>query len=122
VTGPNGIARRVRGLIDTGADSSSFPAWYSEEFGYHAELLRMGTYSGASGPGRSLTGTAPCRARVPGVSSEDTVELSITPSFLSDLPTVIWGRLDFMMRYDLTIFESQKRFMIAPAPTESTAH
>jgi hypothetical protein len=105
----------VRGLIDTGADSSSFPAWYSEEFGYDASLLREGTFNGAGGPGRSLTGATSCRAHVAGISPEDAVEVLITPSFLSELPTVIWGRLDFMVKYEVTILESQKRFVIAPA-------
>jgi hypothetical protein len=115
VTGPNGVVHRVRGLIDTGADFSLFPSWYAQRLGFDKTLLREGAFGGASGPGHSRIGDRPCLAHVVDIFSHDAVELLINASFVSDLSTALWGRLDFMVSYDLTIMESQKRFVVSPA-------
>jgi len=51
------------------------------------------------------------------VSEIPDVPVSFEPVFVQGGKTVLWGRQDFMMKFDGGIMESTQRFSITPVPS-----
>lgn len=109
VTGINGRSGVVAGIVDTGADSSSFPFEYAQLMGYSTATLVPETFGQAGGTGNGYLATQPCTAVVPEIPG---TVVSMTPSFIPGSGMVLWGRTDFMMAFDVTISESSQQFTI----------
>ena len=109
VTGPNGITRRIIGIVDSGADRSCFPKGFITEFGYDPTGLTAQVMTQAGGTTTSYVATANCSAVV--VDLENTT-FSLAPTFV-DGSYVLWGRTDFMNTFDITLLQSQNRFTVS---------
>jgi hypothetical protein len=111
VTGANGRSGPVMGLVDSGADTTSFPFGYASLMGYSTTTLTEETFLQAAGTGSAYRALAPSSAHVPEIPD---VEIEMYPQFVRGAQLVLWGRRDFMTRFDVTIQESQKAFIITP--------
>jgi hypothetical protein len=109
VTGINGRSGLVPGIVDTGADTSSFPFDYAQLMGYTTATLVPETFAQAGGSGNGYRATQACSAVVPEVPG---TVVSMMPSFVPGSPMVLWGRTDFMQVFDVAISESSQQFTI----------
>lgn len=109
VTGINGRSGPVLGLVDTGADTTSFPAAYAVLMGYDPTTLTAQTIGQAAGSAQALLATVPSHMKVPEVPD---VIIDTRPLFVPGSPTVLWGRRDFMAAFDIMIMESDQQFTI----------
>lgn len=108
VTGPNGIAKRIFGIVDSGADNSCFPSALIAEFGYDRSDLIEEPMTQAGGTTVCWKAKTACTAVVPDFPS---VPFSITPTFLEG-SFVLWGRNDLMNTFDIQILQSQHKFVM----------
>jgi hypothetical protein len=111
VTGINGQSGAVIGLVDSGADTTSFPLGYASLMGYSAATLTQQPSVGVAGATNSYLATVPCSMFVVGLPA---VVIPITPTFVPGSQLVLWGRQDFMARFDVTVMEKQQQFSITP--------
>ncbi len=111
VTGVNGRDGRILGIVDSGADTSSFPFGYASLMGYTPQTLVPETFGQAGGTGTAFRAQQPCTAYVPEIPQ---VVVSMTPSFIPGAQMVLWGRKDFMTYFDVAFQETQQRFTITP--------
>ena len=109
VTGINGRSGMVPGIVDSGADTSSFPFDYAQLMGYGTTTLVTETFEQAGGSGN---GYRALRARTAVVPEIPGTVVSMTPSFIPGSGVVLWGRTDFMMAFDVTVSESNQQFTI----------
>jgi hypothetical protein len=109
VTGINGRSGPVPGIVDSGADTTSFPIEYAQLMGYTPATLETETFSQAAGTASGYRATLPCTAVVPEVPG---TVVSMTPSFVPGAQMVLWGRTDFMRVFDVHISESNQHFTI----------
>jgi hypothetical protein len=111
VQGADGRGRTVTGIVDSGADSTSFPFDYAALFGYDATSLREEAFIHAGGAGIAYMALHPCKAHVPEIPD---VVFDIYPQFIRGAQMVLWGRRDFMRTFDVTIQEADQRFIVVP--------
>jgi hypothetical protein len=111
VTGINGRSGAVVGLVDSGADTTSFPFGYASLMGYSLATLRQQSSVGVAGATASYVAQAPCSMLVPEIPA---VVVQIYPAFVPGSQLVLWGRQDFMARFDVAMMEKQQRFSITP--------
>lgn len=101
----------VLGLVDSGADASTFPFGYATLLGYSSATLTRSTSSTAGGNTTTFVAKAPSTAEVlevPGVT------VQMHPVFAQAIEVVVWGRIDFMTYFDVNFMETQQRFSITP--------
>jgi hypothetical protein len=79
VTGINGKSGPVLGIVDSGADTSSFPYEYATLLGYTAATLKDEDFIQAGGGGKASRATVPSTALVQGIQGPT---ISMTPSFI----------------------------------------
>jgi hypothetical protein len=113
VTGINGSTGPVWGLVDSGADRTSMPFGFAALMGYGTTDLTFQQGTGAGGAINTYTSNGHSSAVVPEIPLHT---VRFEPVFIQGGQTVLWGRHDFMMRFDVGIFESQQRFTITPVP------
>lgn len=111
----DGQYRRLTGLIDTGADFSTFPDSYAAELGVDLGALEAKDIDGVCGTCESRRSDEGFTARVAGLPDEETVDLTVACQFLEKLPVIIWGRHDVLVHYDVQFCESQQLFKIGLA-------
>lgn len=100
------------GIVDSGADSTSLPFGYALLMGYTDDTLTPEEFGQASGTnGIGFKATVPCTAVVPEIPD---VTIEMLPLFVQGSQYPLWGRLDFMAKFDLTIQENQQQFSITP--------
>lgn len=109
VTGINGSKGAVMGIVDSGADTTCLPFGYASLMGYDSTLLVEESFTQASGSGVAYRATKPCVARVPEIPD---VEIEIFPQFIQGADMVLWGRMDFMKVFEVTIREAMQTFVI----------
>ena len=112
VTGLNGTSMRIYGIVDSGADQTSLPFEYASIFGYDETTLSQRQFRQVEGTGTSYVATTPCTAvvmEIPGTT------VSLSPQFIKGSQIVLWGRLDFMRSFHVTVRESEQIFVIEPA-------
>jgi hypothetical protein len=106
VTGPNGW-RPIRGLIDTGADTSILPVEYASILGYSSDALEPKTIRQVGGTTvDALRAALPCAAHIAGDPSRP---FEIRPLFVRGAALVLWGRTDFMKAWDVCLHERESR-------------
>jgi hypothetical protein len=111
VTGINGSMGPVWGIVDSGADRTSMPFGFATLMGYGTADLTSQQGTGAGGAINTYASHAPSSAVVPEIPSHT---VNFEPVFIEGGQMVLWGRQDFMMRFDVGIFESEQRFTITP--------
>jgi hypothetical protein len=99
---------RVRGLIDTGADSTALPLGYAALFGLSVPDLERGESQQVQGSIVTWHTQAPIRATLPGVG----LTFELRPIFVEGALNVLWGRLDFLTGWDLILSDAETRFAI----------
>lgn len=57
-----------------------------------------------------------CTAYVPEIPE---IVITFNPLFIQGARTILWGRRDVMMQYDVAIMESRRFFSITPVATPS---
>jgi hypothetical protein len=117
ITGPNEEPQVLKGIVDSGADSSSFPHAWASVLGYSGKTLKSEHYMQASGPGVAHRAIEPCIASVIEVPGMD---FKMYPQFIQGAEYVLWGRQDFFARFDVTFLESQEMFEITPYAQENS--
>jgi hypothetical protein len=113
VTGINGRSGRLWGLVDSGADRTSMPFGFATLMGYGPQDLTVQQGLGAGGTFTCYVAHALSTAIVPEIPGP---VVSFAPMFVQGSKTVLWGRTDFMSRFDVTILERSSQFSITPAP------
>ena len=113
VTGINGQSGPVLGIVDSGADTSSFPYEYATLLGYTGATLKDEDFIQAGGVGKAYRATQTSTAVVQGLEGGPSVLM--TPSFIRGGQWVLWGRTDFMRVFNVGFFESQQVFTITAA-------
>lgn len=108
VTGPNGHAEKVFGLIDSGADCSSLPLGFAGLFGYTHEDLVPATVTQVSGEVSVLQAAKPAKAHIAGLPE---LEFELRPWF-AEGNTALWGRADFMMAFGVAFDQPAKQFTL----------
>jgi hypothetical protein len=112
VTGLDGRVQNLYGLVDTGADTSSFPLAFAANLGYDTSTLSAPQTCGhAGGAGVQYTALRPCSAFVPELPDK-TFDLNL--SFIDGGQYYLWGRLDFMAAFDVSISQANQHFSITP--------
>jgi hypothetical protein len=111
VTGPNGRSGPSLGIVDSGADTASFPFGYASLMGYTSATLVPETFGQAGGAAQGYRATVPCTAIVPEVPA---VQIEMHPLFIQGSQWILWGRLDLMTKFDVLIQEAEKRFILTP--------
>lgn len=110
VTGLDGRFQPLVGLVDTGADTTSFPFAFAGLLGYDTTTLSPPRDFGhAGGVGSSYSALVPCTAAVPQVPNR-TFELNL--QFVDGGQFFLWGRSDFMAAFDVTIRQSRLEFSL----------
>lgn len=118
VVGVNLRAGIVPGIVDSGADSSSFPFEYATLMGYSAQMLVPEQFGQVSGTDLAYRGAIPITAWVPEIPE---VQIEIFPLFIPGSQSALWGRQDFMARFDVGFQERLQRFSIHPVQDASGA-
>jgi hypothetical protein len=111
LTGLNGRSGNVLGLVDSGADTTSLPFGYASLMGYSAATLTKEDCGQVVGTATAYRATHACKAIVPEAPG---VEIEMLPLFVAGSEIVLWGRRDFMRRFEVLISESHQRFSITP--------
>lgn len=111
VTGINGRDGNVLGLIDSGADKTCFPLAYASLMGYAPTDLDQVVSTGIGGATVTHVAKQPSTMFVVGLPH---IIIDIWPLFLPGGQMVLWGRSDFMTRYDIGIMEKAQQFSITP--------
>jgi hypothetical protein len=108
LTGPNGAPQRVRGIVDTGADRSSLPAWYAVAFGLDPAHVQ-------AGQGRQVSGstfpvfTWPVKIRAVVVGALG-YEFELDPTYVPGATQPLWGRKDFLALWEFQLDERGSKF------------
>jgi hypothetical protein len=110
-TGPNGESGAIMGIVDSGADTTSLPMGYASLMGYDPSMLVEETFNQVSGTGTAYRATVPCTAVVPEIPD---IEVELFPQFVLGSDLALWGRMDFMKRFEVTIQEFNQNFTITP--------
>ncbi|MGI9183770.1 MAG: hypothetical protein ACR2GZ_02220 [Solirubrobacteraceae bacterium] len=113
VTGINGKTGIVWGLVDSGADRTSMPFGFASLMGYTPADLTLELGTGAGGAITMYVSHKQSTAVVPEIPA---VSVAFEPIFIQGGKTVLWGRHDFMRKFDVGIMESTQRFSITPVP------
>jgi hypothetical protein len=111
VMGVNGKSGPVVGLVDSGADRTSLPIGYASLMGNTPQTLRTQPTMGVSGTTSALLATAPSMMVVPEIPD---LVIEIWPLFVPGSQIALWGRQDFMTRFEVSLMESQKRISLTP--------
>ena len=109
VTGPTGPSRSIRGLLDTGADTSSLPAQYAALLGHNPAQVVVGQGRQISGTFPSWTWPAPLSAYVTG--RPDYV-FELNPTFVPGSLNAVWGRSDFLRLWEFTLDEENQQLRL----------
>jgi hypothetical protein len=109
VAGVDGRSGLIPGLIDSGADRTVLPAGYASLMGYSAQDLTSVRGTQVGGSVTLWNANKPSKAFVPEIPQ---VVFDITPSFVHGCQTALWGRLDLMRQFDITIMERKKQFAL----------
>ena len=110
LTGPNGKSGAVWGLVDSGADCTSLPYGFASLMGYTVADLKAEAGTQAGGSLTYHRSLKPSYALVP--EAPDLV-MEMHPVFVEGAQSALWGRMDFMLHYLVTIMEPQQAFAIA---------
>jgi hypothetical protein len=111
VTGINGQSGAIPGIVDSGADSTSLPFSYAALMGYDDQTLAEEIFGQAEGTGIGYRATRPSVAVVPEIPDKP---FDFFPQFIRNSDTALWGRMDFMMHFEVTIREFSQSFSIRP--------
>jgi hypothetical protein len=111
VTGINGRSGRVWGLVDSGADRTSMPFGFASLMGYGVSDLTLEQGVGAGGAFTTYVAHASSTAVVPEIPAHP---VTFEPLFIQGSRTILWGRHDFMRRFNVQIMETLQRFSITP--------
>jgi hypothetical protein len=109
VTGINGRSGGVMGIVDSGADTTTFPFEYASLMGYSPATLTQETFTQAAGNGVGYRATQQCTAVVPEIPLK---VVQMMPSFIQGAQMVLRGRTDFMRAFEVAFHETQQRFTI----------
>lgn len=111
VTGVNGAAGSIVGLIDSGADRTSLPMGFAGLMGYGAGELTAGTVGVADGSTTSVwNATKPSRAFIVGLPQP---VFDLFPTFVpGNAVTPLWGRADFFQVFGIGFEEALQRFTL----------
>jgi hypothetical protein len=109
VTGINGQGGVVYGIVDSGADTSSFPFGYATLMGYTPATLTPETFRQVGGAGTAYRALAPSTAVVPEIPG---VTVQMHPQFVQGSEMVLWGRMDFMRYFNVAFDEPNQQFTI----------
>ena len=109
VTGINGKAGLIPGLIDSGADSTVLPAGYAPLMGYAPADLDtvQGVQVGGSVTLRNAKRSS--EAYVPEISD---LVFPVKPCFVQGCQIALWGRSDLMQHFDITIMDRNQQFSL----------
>lgn len=110
-TGINGESGSIPGLVDSGADSTSLPFEYAALMGYDESNLVEEEFGQVEGTFTGHRATEPFTAVVPEIPD---VTIEIYPAFIQNSDTVLWGRMDFMKHFQVTVNEPKQQFAIQP--------
>jgi hypothetical protein len=111
VTGINGQSGPIPGIVDSGADSTSLPFAYADLMGYDDSTLVEEIFGQAEGTGIGYKAIKPSIAFVPEIPDSS---FEFFPQFIRNSDTALWGRMDFMMHFEVTIQEFNQVFTILP--------
>ena len=111
LTGLNARSGPVPGIVDSGADSTSLPFGYASLMGYSTETLEARPFTQVGGASAGYTALQPCTGFVPEIAD---VVIEMRPMFIEGAQVALWGRQDFMSRFDVTFRERQQEFIITP--------
>lgn len=111
LTGPNGIAQRVRGVLDTGADSSSLPYGYAVALGLDPTQAIAGYALGAGGT-RFPTFTWPNTIRASVPAAEAIYQFDLVPTYVPGATQALWGRADFFFLWEFELDERAHKFKL----------
>jgi hypothetical protein len=107
LVGSNASPQVATGLIDSGADISQLPIGYASLMGYAAADLEPVTATTAGSPTQVFRAKTSCHGQVIGIPD---VTIELQPAFSSASPSVLWGRMDFMAAFGVTLDEKQQQF------------
>jgi hypothetical protein len=111
VTGINGESGPIPGIVDSGADATSLPYDYAALMGYDDTTLVEEIFGQAEGTGIGYKATKPSTAIVPEIPDK---RFEFFPQFIRNSETALWGRMDFMRHFEVTISEVNQSFTIRP--------
>jgi hypothetical protein len=111
VTGINGESGIISGLIDSGADDTSLPYGYAALMGYDESNLVPEEFGQVAGDFTAQRATVPSYMVVPQIPD---LRIEFYPAFIEDSEIAIWGRLDFMSHFEVTIQEYNQVFTLRP--------
>lgn len=100
------------GLLDSGADTTSFPMGYAHLMGYTAAMLEVQQIGQVAGTVNAFKAMQPCTAVVPEMPH---ISVPIKPLFVPGAQMVLWGRCDFMAAFDVILQEKSQTFTIRQA-------
>lgn len=112
LTGPDGVAQPIIGVVDSGADYTCLPYEMLRLLGYEGRsMLRESGISQVSGALDALQSTVPIGACVAGLPEK---RFELFPVFVQGARNVLWGRADFFKAFESVGFlESEERFELA---------
>ncbi len=109
VFGPGGLVR-AQGIVDSGADRTSFPLPYGALLGYGSDVEEKDGRQAGGGmtyyepkPGKV------CHAQLPG---DPHGPFPIQPIFVVGAQMILWGRLDFFRAWGVAFSETAQQFTI----------
>ena len=113
VTGPNGKAKTIRGIVDSGADISVLPFDYALILGYDLGALTEipNVEGGSNCKIEAYQSPQHCTATVVEIPDHG---FTLEPMFLKDTTKILWGQADFMAKFDVLFMKSQDRFDLYP--------
>lgn len=105
------------GLVDPGADTTSFPLGYASLMGYTPQMLIPQTTMQVAGTTTTFLAQQPSTMYVPEIPD---VVIETTPLFVPGSQLVLWGRCDFMARFDVAVIERRQIFTLTTVEDAGT--
>lgn len=105
---PEDRTRILPGLVDSGADCSTFPAELAGDFGLNLDDLHEGRTSTASGDGSHYIGTDPLQVSLGSAEAERWKPLDLSACFAPGCPIILLGRIDFFAYFDTVAFDVRR--------------
>lgn len=107
----------LRGLVDSGADSTVLPWGYPQMLGFTVADLREDRGQQVLGEMHTYRSVWPVRAVLPGLEK---MPFDLEPVFVPGARTVLWGRLDFMRHWDVLFRGPEKQLILTPRQSKGS--